>query len=93
MEISILKQGLGASTFAKDETKHKIKALIDEYVREVEKNLKAVEGLSPTEIHELMQYEVKELVDYIPKSISNNKWLCLRAVSYTHLTLPTILLV
>ena len=51
MEISILKQGLGTSAFAKDETKDKIKALIDEYAREVEKNLKAVEGLSPIEIN------------------------------------------
>lgn len=63
MEISILKQGLGTSTFAKEETKDKIKALIDEYVREVEKNLKAVEGLSLVEINELMQYEMKELSD------------------------------
>ena len=42
MENAVLRQGLGTSTFAKDETKNKIKALIDEYVREIEKNLKSI---------------------------------------------------
>ena len=49
MENSVLKQGLGTSTFAKDETRDKIKGLIDEYVREIEKNLATIEGLSAVE--------------------------------------------
>ena len=73
MENSILKQGLGNSTFAKQETKEKIKGLIDEYVREVEKNLKSIGELSAAEVNDLVQYEMKELADYIPKSISNKK--------------------
>lgn len=73
MENSVLKQGLGTSTFQKEETRHKIKALIDEYVREIEKNLKIIEGLSENERKDLISHELKDIVDYIPKSILNRK--------------------
>jgi hypothetical protein len=46
IENAILKQGLGNSTFSKDDTKDKLKALIDEYVREVERGLKNIGGLT-----------------------------------------------
>ncbi|MCB0368483.1 MAG: hypothetical protein KDD45_03340 [Bdellovibrionales bacterium] len=67
MECAVLREGLGNSTFAKEDTKVRIKALFDEYLREVEKNLRSIEGLSQEEIRELMQNEVRELVDYLPK--------------------------
>ena len=54
MENSVIKQGLGTSTFSKDQTKDKLKALIDEYAREVENNLKGIKGLCETEIDGLM---------------------------------------
>lgn len=45
MELSVLKEGMVRS-FPKQETKDRIKGLIDEYVREIEKNLKSIEGLN-----------------------------------------------
>lgn len=47
----------------------RIKALIDEHIREVEKNLKSIEGLNQEEISNLVRLEMKELVEYISKSI------------------------
>ena len=58
---------MGTSTFSKDETKDKLKALIEEYAREVENNLKSIEGLTEIEIGDLMHQEMIELADYIPK--------------------------
>ena len=70
MELAIVRQGLSNSSFAKDKTNGKIKALIDEYARQVQNNLKSVQDLSQAQRNELMSYEMKELVDYIPKSFS-----------------------
>ena len=44
MELSVLKEGLNRS-FPKQETKDQIKALLNEYAREIFKNLKSIEGL------------------------------------------------
>lgn len=73
MENAVLRQGLGNSTFGKEETKEKVKALIDEYAREVERNLRSIEGLQPAEVNDLMKHEMKDLLDYIPKSILGKK--------------------
>lgn len=73
MENAVLKQGLGNSTFAKEQTKDKIKGLVDEYVREVERNLKLIEGLNVRQVRDLVQHEMKDLSDYITKVISRKK--------------------
>lgn len=50
-----------------------MKALIDEYIREVEKSLKKIEGLSPEEVKQMLVLEMNELAEYIHKSIAYKK--------------------
>lgn len=59
MELSVLKEGLNRS-FPKQETKDQIKALLNEYAREILKNLKSIEGLGEEEIKNLMKEEMNE---------------------------------
>lgn len=59
----------GSNPSPKIEAIVRIKALIDEHIREVEKNLKSIEGLSHEEITNLLRLEMKELIEYISKSI------------------------
>lgn len=68
IENAVLKKGLNSS-FPKGETKDHIKSLFDEYVREVEKSLNSIGGLSSTEIKDLVKEEMRELTDYFQKSI------------------------
>jgi len=56
-------------------SKNKLKHQIDEYVKQMEKNLQKIGELSPSDIKNLFESEMKELVNYIPKTISTKmKW-------------------
>ena len=72
LESSVLKEGM-KNNFPKEETKDQVKGLIDEYVREVDKNLKGVPGLTPKEVKELLDGEMKEITDYISKAIQRKR--------------------
>ena len=72
MEISVLKEGFERS-FPKQETKDQIKGLLDEYARELRKNLRSIEGLGDSEVKNLMREEMSEFAEYVAKSISSLK--------------------
>ena len=52
-ELVFVKQGFGKEK-PKAETKEKIKSMISEYIKEMEKNLKNIEGLDVKERKELL---------------------------------------
>lgn len=70
-KTEILKKGEKKPAEQKGDKLTEIKHLIDQYISEVESNLKSVGGLSEEEMNGLIQSELKGILGYIPKSISN----------------------
>lgn len=70
-KTEILKKGEKKPAEQKGDKLTEIKHLIDQYISEVESNLKSVGGLSEEEMNGLIQSELKGILGYIPKSIAN----------------------